>query len=103
MMIRNCVMIVLNKDFGGINKVHSVTDFQSFGVVGVEDFTHISYNSSEACMENSMISQIDEENFRHILKLTLSEPSKENVLLTIHKLEQMDGIVYAGPYCEMAS
>lgn len=96
----NAVLVVLDKKTGAINKTHDRKFFGSAKIANqiadVVDLTAIPNFETEK-IGNDMLLQIDETNFRQILKLVLKTDDKENVLQVIRELEKIDGIVYAGP------
>lgn len=92
----DAVLVVLDSTVGSINKVHDKSYFGSVEIVNIVDLTAIP-NYEEEKFSNEMLSQIDENGFRQIIKLELPIDSKENVLNVIEKLEKIDGILYAGP------
>jgi len=83
------VLVVMDKNTGGINKVHKESFFGNFPKEYVKDLTELTIDIKEAL--------IDEENFRQILQIKLPENSKENALNVIRQLEKINGIKYAGP------
>jgi len=83
------VLVVMDKNVGGINKVHKESFFGIFPKEYVNDLTALTVDIEEAF--------IDEENFRQILQIKLPENSKEYALNVIRQLEKIDGITYAGP------
>ena len=93
----DCVLVVLDRNISAINKIHERSFFGSSIIENVVDLTAVSHDSSVSSTDNSLISQIDQENFRQILKLELPVAGKEYVLKVIKLLEQIDGIMYAGP------
>jgi subtilisin family serine protease len=90
------VLVILDRSISEINKVHEVDFFAGVSVKTVEDLTGVSPDALEPTAD-SMALQIDENNFRQILKLELTNAGKENVLDAISTLEQIDGVMYAGP------
>ena len=92
----NSIIIILNRQTGGINKR---LDSNFFGGIEIKDIKDITYMTGDIAQRK----YFDKENFRQILKLTLYEHSKENVIKTIKQLEKNDGILWAGPnyYAEM--
>jgi len=85
------VLVVMDKHAGGINKKHEDGFFGNFEKVYVKDITAI-----EGDVKNTLIV---EDRFRQILEIKLPFDSKENVLSVIRELEQIEGILYAGPNC----
>ncbi|MBR2967793.1 MAG: leucine-rich repeat protein [Clostridia bacterium] len=86
----SCVLVVMDKNVGGINKIHSEDFFGDIDIESIEDLTYIEGNFNE-------LKYLDQGNFRQILKINLSKPSKENVLYAISVLEGIEGIKHAGP------
>lgn len=74
---------------GGINIEHKLSFFAGVAIDSIVDLMPI----SDSAIANGYV---DLENFRQILQLNLSEPSKPNVLDAIEILEKIDGIKYVG-------
>ena len=83
------VLVVMDKNVGGINKIYEESFFGDFPQEYIKDLTELTVDIKEAL--------IDEENFRQILQIKLSENSKENVLSVVRQLEKIEGIKYTGP------
>jgi len=83
------VLVVMDKNVGGINKLHDEIFFGDFPKEYIKDLTELTVDIEEAL--------IDEENFRQILQIKLPENNKDNVLSVIQQLERIEGIKYAGP------
>ena len=81
------VVVVMDKNFGGVNKVHDKRFFGNIEITSIRDLTIITGN----------FESLDMELFRQILALTLPGDSKENVVVAIRHLEKIVGIKYAGP------
>ena len=86
----SCVLVVMDKYTGGINKKHADDFFGSFSKKSIKDLTHITGDVEK----NDLL---DKENFHQILKIELKEKSKENAIKAIKQLEKIDGILWAGP------
>ena len=97
----DCVLVILDKSISAVNKIHEKNIFSSVGFKNCIDLSAISKSSLSAADPNSMIAQIDHDNFRQIIKIELPVAGKQYVLDAINKLEQIDGIMYVGPsyYC----
>lgn len=89
------VLVVLDRGISELNRVHDRSFFQSLAIENIEDLTALSCDLKTA--SDHMISQIDGENFRQILKLDLPIHGKEYVLSAIKILSQIEGVMYAGP------
>ena len=84
------VLVVLDRETGGINKEHDIEFFGGIEIEYIKDLMFIEGDIHEAL--------IVAENFRQILLLKLpGEDNKNNVINVIRQLEQIDGILYAGP------
>lgn len=83
------VLVVMDKNVGGINKTYSKNFFGGFPKKAVYDLTYISNDIDS--------SRVDKENFSQILQIKLLEKSKKNVLSIIKQLETREGIKYVGP------
>lgn len=83
------VLVVMDKNIGGINKVHDESFFGDFPKEYIRDLTELTVNIEDAL--------IDVENFHQILQIKLLENSKENALRIIKQLSEIKGILYAGP------
>ena len=110
------VLVIMDNITGGINKQHELSFFGDIGATAIVDLTTLSSeilvasglesseNVSKGVSETATIStskspwfEVNAETFRQILKIELSVHSKENVLNVIKKLEEIEGIKYAGP------
>jgi len=83
----NSVLVVMDKNVGGINKRHEKSFFGDIEIEYIEDLTSVNPNSE----------YLNKEQFHQILLLRLPVHSKENVVNVIRHLEKIDGILYAGP------
>jgi len=86
------VLVVMDKNVGGVNKVH---DKNFFGGIEIESIRDLTYFTIDADEINNL--GIDWEKWRQILCLTLPGDSKENVVRAIRQLEKIDGIRSAEP------
>ncbi len=85
----DCVLVVMKKNYGGINKIHSKEKFKGVEIESVEDLTNITGNIEDK--------GIDVENYRQILKITLKNKSKKEVLKGVKAFEKLDEVEYAEP------
>ena len=74
----DCVMVIMDKTVGGLNKKHDKSFFVGVEITNIVDLTEMSPNAN-----------VNMETFRQILKLELSVHSKENVLEAIKQLEKL--------------
>lgn len=89
------VIVIIDQQYGGINKVHEKDYFCLTNIEEIVDLTQIdNYEDNNSLSNKPMISST---NFRQILKLKLNTSGKQGVIDAIRELEQIDGIVYAGP------
>jgi len=86
------IAIVMDKNVGGVNKVH---DKNFFGDIEIESIRDLTYFTIDADEINKL--GIDWENWRQLLCITLPGDSKENVVRAIRHLETIDGIRSAEP------
>ena len=80
------VIVVMDRNFSGINKVHHKNFFGNIEIESIRDLTYVPENVS-----------INLENFRQILLLTLPVYCKENVVKAIRHLEKIIGIMHVSP------
>ncbi len=85
----SCVLVVIDKKNSAINKNHDDRFKLGTTIASIEDLTNISGNIVDK-------KYLNEENFHQILKLNLAEKSKQNVLDAIRKIEDIDGVLWAG-------
>ena len=103
------VLVVLNQQETMSFRNHTITDFEGIGIVDVQDLTSESketlieqINKRELLglngyeLQGGSPADINPQEFRTILLLTLEQPSKENVINTILILEQREDILSAG-------
>jgi hypothetical protein len=83
----DCVLVVMDKNVGGVNKRHDISFFGDIEIESIVDLTSVNPNSE----------LINWELFHQILKLNLPVHSKENVINVIRHLEKIDGIQCASP------
>jgi len=101
------VMVIVDRNFSGINKRHSVDFFGDIKISGIDDLTAIPDNllllSKDNLEDNLSVSttearsRIDEKNFEQVMQIFLPQDCKETVINTIKHLERIEGIKYAGP------
>jgi len=87
------VLVVLDKNISGFNKIHDEKLFGSFDKISVQDIFTI--NSQEVM--DAIIEAKGEGEFRQIFQITLPYDDKKEVLNAIAELETIEGILYAGP------
>jgi len=83
------VLVILDGNVSGVNRVHSRSLFADIDIVDFEDLSFI-----DGDVRNL---RLNEETFRQILLLTLPLYSKENVLNVIDRLRFVEGIEFAEP------
>ena len=83
------VLLVMDKNVGGPNKVHDKSFFGGIEIESIEDLTWFPRGYANL--------GIDWEIWRQILCLKLSGDSKENVVRAIRHLEKINGIRSAEP------
>ncbi len=83
------VIVVINKESGAINKVHSKEKFKGVEIEEIRDLTQITGDIKSK--------NIDEENYQQILQITLKEKTKKEVLKAIKAFEKLDEVEYVGP------
>jgi hypothetical protein len=82
------VILVMARNFSGINKVHNKSFFGNIGIESIEDLTYLTdIEAIEALTASG--------DFRQILRLTLLVKSKENVIKAVRHLEKIIGIMSA--------
>lgn len=79
------VLVVLDEEISGVNKEHDKAFFDGVEIAAIKDLTKRTNAKAET------------EGFQQILQLYLEEPSKENVLLAVEKLQAIDGVYSAEP------
>ena len=83
------VILVMDRNFSGINKVHEKSFFGNIGIESIEDLMYIT--------NPDIVANINLEEWRQILRLTLTVKSKENVVKAIRHLEKIVGIMNVEP------
>lgn len=82
------IIVILDNQTSEINKCYENNFFGDIGAESIVDLTVV---------DNSLIDTINVDSFEQILQVNLSSGTKENVIETIEKLEDLDGVKYAGP------
>jgi hypothetical protein len=85
------VLVVMDKNVGGVNKVHSKN---FFGGIEIESIKDLTYFTDTDGIKNLGINW---DNWRQLLSIKLPGDSKENVVRAIRHLEKIDGIKAAAP------
>lgn len=83
------VIVIMDKNTGGINKSHNKIFFGDFDIEHIKDLSTITGDARSK--------GIDESRFNQILQIQLPVASKENVLKVIKQLEQVEGIKCVEP------
>lgn len=83
------LIVVMDKYISGYNKNQNMIFNSIAGIENIEDLTYITGHLDEK-------EYLNRESFRQILKISLQEESKQNVLNTIENIEELDGIMWAG-------
>ena len=95
----NEILLVLDNEESLLFKEYSVNDFKSIGALKVEDLTKIYtkekvYNTH---IQNPLENKRYISNFNKILKITLNQKNKQNVLNKVNILNKLDFVEYAEP------
>jgi len=85
----NHVLLVMDKNVGGVNKVHEKSFFGGIEIESIEDLSKLTGDINDK--------GINWEIWRQLLCLTLPGDSKENIVRAIRQLEKIDGIISAEP------
>lgn len=98
----NRLLVVLDKKHSGINKSFDNIFDGIENINSIVDLTKIDNNRKENQTndENSnglFAMEVNELNFHQILQVNLVNSSKQLVVDTIHMLDNIDGVLYAGP------
>ncbi len=83
------LMVVMDKYVSGYNKNQNMIFDSIAGIENIEDLTYITGHLDEK-------EYLNRESFRQILKISLQEESKQNVINTIDKIQKLDGVLWAG-------
>lgn len=83
------IIVIMDKNSSEVNKSHNLSVARNTQTK-ITDLTHI-----DGSVDRKKYFNKDE--FHQILKIELSEHSKENVLQEIHKYENMEGVLWVGP------
>lgn len=83
------VIVVMDEKTSNINKSYKNNYFGSMAQ-NIEDLTYIEGNVNDK-------KYLNKEDFHQILKIELSSNSKEEVIEVIHKIENLEGVLWAGP------
>ncbi|MCI8331991.1 MAG: S8 family serine peptidase [Clostridiales bacterium] len=86
----DCVVVVIDKNNSGINKLFEKKKFKGVDLTNIEDLTEI-----EGDPDTKLY--LDQENFKQVLKLSLVKTGKKEVLKAIRKLEKLDFVYSASP------
>lgn len=84
------VIVVLDKENSGINKIHKPEEFGLDDNYIIEDLTYLKWDISE-------YKYLNRENFKQILQIKLPISSKENVVETIGMLSTINGLISVEP------
>lgn len=83
------LMVVMDKYISGYNKNQNMIFESIAGIENIEDLTYITGHLDDK-------EYLNREYFRQILKISLQEESKQNVINTIDKIQKLDGVLWAG-------
>ncbi len=83
------LIVVMDKYISGYNKNQNMIFDSIAGIENIEDLTYITGHLDEK-------EYLNRESFRQILKISLQEESKQNVINTIDKIQKLDGVLWAG-------
>lgn len=93
----NSVIVTMDKNVGGVNKIHNKS---YFGNIAVTDVTDLTYRKN--------VANVDLDNFKQILKLELKYHDKNYVLQAVEKISKIKGVEtvspnYFGEFCATAN
>ncbi len=80
------VIVILDSEISEVNKVHSASFFKGISIKSITDLT-----------KRTNPNLVYDSNFKQILRLELQNPSKENVIQSVKRLNRQEGIFVAEP------
>ena len=84
------VLVTMTEEISEVNKEYEPSFFNGVAISSIEDLTFMTGSSKDK-------KYFEEDNFKQILQLHLPIDSKQNVIETIEKLEEMEGVLSASP------
>ena len=78
------VLVTLDKEVGGLNKVHDASIFGDIGIIEINDLSMLANDEA--------LERYNPETFRQILVLHLDKRCKENVFRVVEYLKNLDFI-----------
>lgn len=101
----NSIIVVLDEKTSKFKGVSNSTykKFQGFGIKSIKDLTALpnSYLNSNGNIDSNKAPKLaeyyDKNPFKQILKITLNRNDKQNVLNSINKIMDIEGVFYACP------
>lgn len=87
------IQVVLSQDLTNKDKIYTSNDFLEINCINVEELTGDLINK----IRNGEDVLVDIENFRRVLKITIGNPGKQNVLDSISLLEQRNDVYAVSP------
>ena len=95
----NSIIVILNEEETYSFKEYDENDFDEYNCISVEELTAYSSEvvKEQLMCSNNFESNIELNSFRRILKLTLEETTKSNILSVIEEIKENFNFQYVGP------